>query len=171
MLLGRFAAPQNGFLGSICGPPRADLRPPLFETTVFIARNGFLCGVRKPNILTVFGFLGFFNNAILEVVEVVFLGPNKFSFFACVSGLGSSRRSSKRQWDAKRFKTRGFGAILRCRAWLNCVGPVVAPSCCSPFLTQFCRRLTNLLFRKFEFLTKLVLDAKRRPGAAEPRRF
>ena len=41
MLLGSFAAPQNGFLGFICGPPRVHLRPPLFETTVFIARNGF----------------------------------------------------------------------------------------------------------------------------------
>ena len=95
MLLGQFGAPQNGFLGSICGPPRVNLRPPLFETTVFIARNGFLCGFRKPNILTVFGFFGFFKIAILEVVEVVFFGPNKFSFFACVSGLGSSRRSPR----------------------------------------------------------------------------
>ena len=95
MLLGSFAAPQNGFLGFICGPPWVHLRPPLFETTVFIARNGFFCGVRKPSFLTVFGFFGFFKNAILEVVEVVFCGPNKFSFFACVSGLGSSRRSPR----------------------------------------------------------------------------
>ena len=171
MLLGRFAAPQNGSLGSICGPPRVNLRPPLFETTVFIARNGFLWGVRKPNILTVFGFFGFFQNAILEVVEVVFLGSNKFSFFARVSGLGFSRRSPRGSGTRNASKQGGFGAILRCGARLNCVGPVVAPSCCSPFLTQFFRRLTNLLFRKFEFLTKLVLEAEKRPGAAEPRRF
>ena len=41
MLLGSLAAPQNGFLEFICGPPCVHLRPPLFETTVFIARNGF----------------------------------------------------------------------------------------------------------------------------------
>ena len=56
------------------------MRPPLFETTVFIARNGFFCGVRKPNILTVFGFFGFFKNAILEVVEVVFSVRTNFRF-------------------------------------------------------------------------------------------
>ena len=41
MLLGSFAAPQNGFLGFVCGPPWVHLRPPRFETTVFIVRNGF----------------------------------------------------------------------------------------------------------------------------------
>ena len=41
MLLGSFAAPQNGSRAFICGPPCVHLRPPLFETTVFTARNVF----------------------------------------------------------------------------------------------------------------------------------
>ena len=41
MLLGSFATPQNGSRAFICGPPCVHLRPPLFETTVFIAQNGF----------------------------------------------------------------------------------------------------------------------------------
>ena len=96
MLLGRFAAPQNGFLGSICGPPRVNLRPPLFETTVFIARNGFLCGFRKPNILTVFGFFGFFKIAILEVIEVVFFRSEQIFVFCVCFWSGLFQAQSKR---------------------------------------------------------------------------
>ena len=56
MLLGSFAAPQNGFLGFICGLPRVHLRPPLFETTVFIARNGFFAvsGNQISSLFSVF---------------------------------------------------------------------------------------------------------------------
>ena len=42
MLLSSFAAPRNGSHAFICGPASVHLRPPLFETTVFVARNGFL---------------------------------------------------------------------------------------------------------------------------------
>ena len=170
MLLGWFAAPQNGFLGLICGPPWVHLRPPLFETTVFIARNGFLrCPETKfPHCFRIFRV---FQKCHFGGRRGRFLRSEQIFVFCVCFWSGLFQAQSKRYWDAKPFKTRGFGAILRCGAWLICVGPVVSPSCCSPFLTQIFRRLTNLFFRKFEFLTKLVLEGKKRPGAAEPRRF
>ena len=92
--------------GFICGPPKrvssVHLRPPKrsfaappFRNHCFCSAKSVFCGFRKSSFLTVFGFFGFFKNAILEVVEVVFCGPKKFSFFARVSGLGSSRHSPR----------------------------------------------------------------------------
>ena len=92
--------------GFICGPPKRvssiHLRPPNrsfaappFRNHCFCSAKRVFCGFRKSSFLTVFGFFGFFKNAILEVVEVVFCGPEKFLFFGHVSGLGSSRRSPR----------------------------------------------------------------------------
>ena len=50
---------------------------------------------------------------------------------------------------------------MRSGASFTCVGPVVSPRCCTTFLRIIFGGLTNLLFRKFEFLTKLGLEGKK----------
>ena len=111
ILLTSFAAPPNGSCAFICGPPSVHLPPPPFRNHCFCSAKSVFCGFRKSSFLTVFGFFGFLTNAILEVVEVVFCGPEKISFFSRVSGLGSSRRSPRgsrtrntsKQWVSGQF--------------------------------------------------------------------
>ena len=129
------------------------------------------CGVRKPSFLTVFGFFGFFKNAILEVVEVVFCGPNKFSFFACVSGLGSSRRSPRgsgtrnpsKQGVSEQFCVVGPG-------WFA-LGPLYRLHVAVHFWRKFFGVSQICFFGSSNFWPNWFWKAKQRPGAAEPRRF
>ena len=53
---------------------------------------------------------------------------------------------------------------MRCRAWLNCVGPVVAPSCCSPFLTQFFRPSHKFAFSEVRIFDQIGFGRQKSLG-------
>ena len=95
MLLSSFAAPQNGSRAFICGPPSVHLRPPLFETTVFVARNGFFLRFPEIKFPHCFRIFRVFHKCHFGGRFWRFLRSGKILFFSRVSGLGSSRRSPR----------------------------------------------------------------------------
>ena len=78
-------------------------------------------------------------------------------FLRCpeTSGLGSSRRSPRGSGTRNPSKQGVSEQFFFCGAWLICVGPVVSPSCCSPFLTQIFRRLTTLFFSEVRIFDQI----------------
>ena len=129
------------------------------------------CGFRKPNILTVFGFFGFFKNAILEVVEVVFWGPNKFSFFACVSGLGSSRRGPRGSGTRNASKPGVSEQLCVAGPGYIALDPLYRLLVAVHFWRKFFGVSQICFFGSSNFWPNWFWKAKKRPGAAEPRRF
>ena len=104
------------------------MRPPLFETTVFVARNGFFAVSRNQVSSAVFGFFGFlcfFKNAILEVVFRVSCGPEKFSFFLVFS-VGGLHGALQEVVGHETLQNKGFRSnfalwyLVRLR-WTRCI--------------------------------------------------
>ena len=145
-LMRSFAAPQ----AFICGPP---FLKPLFFCS---AKWGFCC-FRKSSFFAVF--------------EVVFCRPEKFSFFARVSGLGSSRRSPRGTRTRSTWKqgvSEQFSVVVPRSLALDSLYRLDAAQI---FLRIIFGGLTNLFFSEVRILTKLGLEGKKRLGAAELRTF
>ena len=161
MLLGWFAAPQNGFLGSICGPPWVHLRPPMgsfaappFWNHWFYSAKWFFA-VSGNKVSSLFSdFSGF--------SKMPFWRSSK-SFFAVRTNFRSLRvflvwalpSAIQEVLGRETLQNKGFRSNFALWAWLICVGPVVSPSCCSPFLTQIFRRLTNLFFSEVRIFDQI----------------
>ena len=91
----------------------------------------------------------------MEVVEVVFCGPNKFSFFACVSGLGSSRRNPRGTGTRNPSKQRVSEQFCVVGPRSLALDPLYRLRVAVQFLTQIFRRLTNLFFSEVRIFDQI----------------
>ena len=138
-------------------PPSVHLRPPLFQTTVFVARNGF-SAVSRNQVSSLFSdFSGFSKMPFSRFLRSVFAVKTNFRFFRVflVCGL---RGASYDLVGRETLQNKGFLNIFAFWDLVSCVEPALSPRCSRTFLTQIFRGLTNLVFQKFEFLTNLVLE-------------
>ena len=170
MLLGSFAAPQNGLLEFICGPPCVHLRPPLFETTVFIARNGFFA-VSGNQVSSLFSdFSGFSKMSFWRSSRSFFAVRKNFRFLR-VFPVWALPGAVQEVVGRETLQNKGFRSnfalwcVVHLR-WTRCTALMLQ----SIFDTNFSGS-QKFVFSEVRILTKLVLQGKKRPGAAELRRF
>ena len=162
--------PKTGLERSFAAPHAFICGPPFLKPLFLIARNGFLA-VSGNQVSSLFSDFSGFSKMHFGGRRGRFLRSGKIFVFCVCFWSGSSRHSPRGSRTRNPSKQGVSEQFLRCGASFTCVGPIVSAWCCSTFLTQIFRGLTNLFFRKFEFLTNLGLEGKKRPGAAELRRF
>ena len=148
-----------------CGPRSGVLWPPLFETTFFVARNGFLAVSGNRFSSAVFGF---FFSVFLVLFKCHFGGHfarflrlgNIFVFFLVfgVSGLDGALQEVGRETLQKMgFRSNfAFWYLVHLR-WTRCIASMLHEY----FENNFGGSHKFVLIRKFEFLTKLGSETKK----------
>ena len=145
MLLGSFAAPQNGSRAFICGPPSVHLRPPFFETTVFVVRNRFFA-VSGNQVSSLFSDFSGFSKMPFWRSSRSFFAPRKNIRFLRVFLVWGLRGTVQEVVGRETFENKGFRSnfALWCLVhlrWTRCIASML-----HKFLRIIFGGLTNLFF-------------------------